>query len=76
MEDSKPRKLVLAADADRRQIERQLHDGVQQHLVALAVNLQLAERLVDNDPVAAKTALQELGRDVKQALEETAQLRG
>jgi len=74
MEDSKPRRLVLAADADRRQIERELHDGVQQHLVALAVNLQLAERLVDNDPVAAKTALQELGRDVKQALEETAQL--
>ena len=76
MEDSKRRELVLAADADRRQIERELHDGVQQHLVALAVNLQLAERLVDNDPVAAKTALQELGRDVKQALEETAQLRG
>ena len=51
-----------------------MHDGVQQHLVALAVNLQLAEQLVDDDPVAAKALLQELRRDVKQALEETAQL--
>ena len=38
------KRLVLAADADRRSIERDLHDGVQQHLVALAVNLQLAAR--------------------------------
>ena len=73
-QDGRLRTLVLAADADRRSIERELHDGVQQHLVALAVNLQLAERLVDDDPAAAKAALQELGRDVKQALEETAQL--
>jgi len=73
-QDARLRTLVLTADADRRSIERELHDGVQQHLVALAVNLQLAERLVDDDPVAAKAALQELGRDVKQALEETAQL--
>ena len=43
-------RLVLAADADRRGIERDLHDGLQQHLVALAVNLQLARRLADTDP--------------------------
>lgn len=73
-QDARLRTLVLAADADRRSIERELHDGVQQHFVALAVNLQLAERLVDDDPAAAKAALRELGRDVKQALEETAQL--
>lgn len=73
-QDARLRALVLAADGDRRRIERELHDGVQQHLVALAVNLQLAERLVDDDPVAAKAALQELGRDVKQALDEAAQL--
>ena len=53
-QDAKLRTLVLAADGDRRRIERELHDGVQQHLVALAVNLQLVERLVDDDPVAAK----------------------
>ena len=63
-----------AADDERRRIERELHDGVQQHLVALAVNLQLVERLVDEDPAAAKALLEELGRDVSQALEEAAQL--
>jgi signal transduction histidine kinase len=67
-------RLVLAADADRRRIERDLHDGVQQHLVALAVNLQLVEQLVGDDPAAAKRLLQDLRRDVQQALEETAQL--
>jgi signal transduction histidine kinase len=67
-------RLVLAADADRRRIERDVHDGVQQHLVALAVNLQLAGRLADDDPAAAKTLLDEMGRDVQQALDETAQL--
>jgi signal transduction histidine kinase len=72
--DARLRKLLLAADADRRLIERELHDGVQQHLVALAVNLQLVQRLVDDDPAAAKALLEELGRNVRQALEEAAQL--
>jgi signal transduction histidine kinase len=68
------KRLVLAADADRRRIERDLHDGVQQHLVALAVKLQLAGPLVDADPAAAKELVEEMGRDVQQALDETAQL--
>jgi signal transduction histidine kinase len=68
------RRLVLAADADRRSIERDLHNGVQQHLVALAVGLQLADQAVEADPAAAKAVLAELERDVQQALEETAQL--
>jgi len=68
------KRLVLAADADRRRIERELHGGVQQHLVALAVNLQLAVELADTDPRATKTLLEELSRDVRQALEGTAQL--
>ncbi|MEO5575172.1 MAG: histidine kinase [Gaiellaceae bacterium] len=68
------RRLALAAVADRRTIERELHDGVQQHLVALAVNLQLADRAVDADPAAAKALLAGLARDVQQALDETAQL--
>jgi signal transduction histidine kinase len=67
-------RLVLAADADRRRIERDLHEGVQQDLVALAVNLQLAGPLVDADPAAAKALLEEMGRDVQQALDETAGL--
>ncbi len=67
-------RIVLAADADRRRFERELHDGPQQHLVALSVNLQLAHDLVETDPAAAHALLVELERDVRQALDETAQL--
>jgi signal transduction histidine kinase len=65
------KRLVLAADADRRMMERGLHDGPQQHLVALAANLELARRLADADSGAAKALLEEMGRDVHRALEET-----
>jgi signal transduction histidine kinase len=68
------RRLVLAADADRRRIERELHDGPQQHLVALAVNLQLARRIADQDPAATAALLDEMGRDVQEALDGTRKL--
>jgi signal transduction histidine kinase len=67
-------RIVLAADADRRRIERDLHESVRQHLVALAVNLQRAGSWVDADPAAARELLDEMGRDVQQALDETAAL--
>jgi signal transduction histidine kinase len=67
-------RLVVAADAGRRTIERDLHDGPQQQLVALAVNLQLVRRLVDTDPGAARALLDQLGHDVQQALDETGKL--
>src|SRR5262249_21186341 len=54
--------------------ERDLHEGVQQHLVALAVNVQLAESLVDSDSHAAAKLLKEMGRDVQQALNDAMQL--
>jgi signal transduction histidine kinase len=47
---------------------------VQQHLVALAVNLQLAGPLVESDPAAASALLEEMGRDVQQAVDEAARL--
>ena len=50
-------RLVLAADAEHREIERELHGVVQQHFVALGVNLQLAAQAVDTDPAAAKELL-------------------
>jgi signal transduction histidine kinase len=68
------KRLVVASDADRRMIERELHDGVQQHLIALAVNLQLARQASDSDAAAAKTLLEELDRDVQHALDETSLL--
>src|SRR5438552_1815797 len=62
-------RLVLAADADRRRIERELHDGAQQDLVGLAVNLQQARRLIATDPAAAAALVDEIRRDVQEALD-------
>jgi signal transduction histidine kinase len=67
-------RLVAAADADRRMVERELHDGVQQHLIALAVNLQLAGQAAGSDPAAVKALLEEMSRDVQHALDETSLL--
>jgi signal transduction histidine kinase len=63
-------RVVAAADAERRRIERDLHDGAQQHLVALAVNLRLARELAESDPVGARAVLEQLAGDVHEALEE------
>jgi signal transduction histidine kinase len=68
------RRLVLALDAERHRIERALHEGVQQDLVALAVNLQLAGATLESDPAAAKELVDEMSRDVQRSLEETASL--
>jgi signal transduction histidine kinase len=54
-------------------LERVLHEGVQQHLVALSVNLQLAKSLAA-DPAAARALLEEMEGDVQHALDEAAQL--
>jgi signal transduction histidine kinase len=62
------RRLAEAGDAERRAIERDLHDGVQQHLVALSVNLQRLGTMVDADPVAANALLREMTGHVHEAL--------
>lgn len=62
-------RLVLAADADRHRIERELHDGAQQDLVALSVKLQQARGLVDSDPAAAGALVDEMRRDVRESLD-------
>jgi signal transduction histidine kinase len=67
-------RLVLAADADRRWIERAMHDSVHQQLIALAVDVQLARRAVDSDLAEAKALLHEMERDVQRALDATALL--
>jgi hypothetical protein len=58
-----------ASDAERRRIEADLHDGVQQDLVAISVALQLARRLGESDPSAADALLAETGVHVQEALE-------
>jgi signal transduction histidine kinase len=62
-------RILAAADDDRRRIERAIHDGVQQHLVSLVVNLQLARELADADPPAAKVLLEEISAHVREALD-------
>src|SRR3984893_11218769 len=56
-------RLVVAQDEERRRLERNLHDGAQQNLVAIKVKLGLAEMFVEKDPVRAKQALSELKVD-------------
>lgn len=68
------RRLVLTDQAERRNLERALHDDVQQQLVGLVACLELAAGAVDADPVAAKELLAEMRRDVHQALEDARRL--
>ena len=67
-------RVVSAADAERRRIERDLHDGAQQQLVALCANLRLARELAGSDPAQATALLEELGNDIEAALEELREL--
>jgi len=62
------RRLVGAASAERRKIERDLHDGVQQKLVALRIELELARDLVDDGALDGRLA--ELAADFDEALDE------
>ena len=63
-------RVVDAAEAERRRIERDLHDGAQQRLVALAMNLGRARARYDDDPEAARRLLDEAHDDAKHALVE------
>jgi signal transduction histidine kinase len=64
------KRLVTAQDAERKRLERNIHDGAQQQLVALAVKLKLADTLVDRDPAKAHEAMAQLQADTTQTLED------
>jgi signal transduction histidine kinase len=63
-------RILAAADEERRRIERDLHDGGQQRLVALRIRLELAEELMRQDPARARGMLHLLGGEVEAALDE------
>ena len=63
-------RLVNAQDEERRKLERNLHDGAQQQLVALSVKLRLAEGLVDRDPEKTKSMLADLQAATGEAIED------
>jgi signal transduction histidine kinase len=63
-------RIAKTAEEERRRIERDLHDGAQQRLVALRIELGLAEELVHRDPERAAGRLHRLEHEVDQALDE------
>ncbi len=63
-------RIVAAGDAERRKLERNLHDGAQQHLVALAVKLRLAKDAVVDDPADAEAMIDEVRGDLQEAIAE------
>jgi signal transduction histidine kinase len=67
-------RILLAADRERRRIERDLHDGAQQRLVGLGIQLELAGELVEADPNKAARRLRELARDVDDTVDEVRSL--
>ncbi len=69
LQDSRAR-IVSAGDDERRRLERNLHDGAQQHLVALAVKLRLARDAVEDDPPDAIAMIDEIKSDVQTAITE------
>jgi signal transduction histidine kinase len=67
-------RIVAAADEERRRIERNLHDGAQQRLVALRIKLELAEELARSQGLPDADQLHQLGEDVGEALDEVRSL--
>jgi signal transduction histidine kinase len=63
------KRIVEAADGERRRLERDIHDGAQQQLVALSVMARLAETAVDSDKDSARALVTQARADAKDALE-------
>ena len=64
------KRLVSAQDAERRRLERNIHDGAQQQLVALAVKLKLADGLIERDAQKARELVGQLQSETHAALED------
>jgi signal transduction histidine kinase len=62
-------RIVTAQDEERRRLERNIHDGAQQHLVALAVKLRLAKTAMAADPSRGRAMLEEIGGEIDAALD-------
>ena len=73
LKDSRAR-IMSSADRERQRIERDLHDGAQQSLVALRIRLELAGELLRESPARAEQVLGELGTEVDAALEQVRSL--
>ena len=67
-------RLVTAADTERRRIERNLHDGAQQRLVTLALQLSLIQRRIRDDPGDAEQLVASASDELAQSLAELREL--
>jgi signal transduction histidine kinase len=67
-------RLVEAADTERRRLERNLHDGAQQRLTALAVRLGIAADAARQDPIMAAPIIGDAGTELSLAIEELREL--
>ncbi len=67
-------RIVEAGYAERRRVERDLHDGAQQRLVALALDLRMTRTKLDDDPSAAAELLESATRELAAATEELREL--
>src|SRR6202007_2848852 len=67
-------RIVASGDAERRRVERNLHDGAQQHLVALAINLRLAKDIIVDDQEAGMEMLDQLAAEVQETIQELREL--
>jgi signal transduction histidine kinase len=63
-------RLVAAQDEERRRLERNIHDGAQQQLVALAVKARLARQLTEREPAKAAEILGQIEAETQTALED------
>jgi signal transduction histidine kinase len=63
-------RILASADRERRRIERDLHDGAQQRLVALRIQLELVEELMESNPQRGMEKLHALGGEVGETLDE------
>jgi signal transduction histidine kinase len=70
---SRERMLQIGLE-ERRRLERDLHDGAQQRLVAMALNIRLARAKLNEDPLAAEELLATAGTELDSALEELREL--
>jgi len=68
------KRLVAAAQLERRRLERNLHDGAQQRLVAVALSLRLVERQMQRDPETARASLSRAIEELTDALAELREL--
>src|SRR5206468_488458 len=63
-------RIVAAGDAERRRLERNLHDGAQQRLVAIALQLRLLQDSIRDDPAAAERMAETAGDELGHSLTE------